>query len=76
MTTRLTASEAKAKLLALLDRVAAGEIVEITKRGKPVARLSPAGGPHALRGSLVGLAMTAADEEELFATDAEWRFDG
>lgn len=36
------AFEAKAKLSALLDRVALGEEVIITKRGKPVARLVPA----------------------------------
>ena len=33
------ASEAKTQLSALLDRVAAGEEVVITKHGRPVARL-------------------------------------
>ena len=33
------AFEAKTHLLALLDRVAAGEEVVITRRGRPVARL-------------------------------------
>ncbi len=38
----LTASEFKARCLALLDEVAStGEPVTITKRGKPVARLIP-----------------------------------
>ena len=32
-------AEAKAQLSALIDRVEAGETVEITRRGKPVARL-------------------------------------
>ncbi|HEU0155869.1 MAG TPA: type II toxin-antitoxin system prevent-host-death family antitoxin [Stellaceae bacterium] len=35
------AFEAKTHLSALLDRVAAGEEVLITKHGKPVARLAP-----------------------------------
>jgi prevent-host-death family protein len=38
--------EAKTHLAALLDRVANGETVEITRRGVPVARLVPAGAGH------------------------------
>lgn len=72
MTIKVTATEAKAKILSLLDDVAAGQEIEITKRGRTVARLVPASGPHALRGSLVGVAITAASEEELFATGADW----
>ncbi len=72
MTKKLTATEAKAKILALLDEVAAGDEVEITKHGRTVARLVPATGPHALKGSLAGVAMTAAEDEELFATGARW----
>ncbi len=72
MTIKMTATEAKAKILSLLDDVAAGQEVEITKRGRTVARLVPVSGPHALRGSLVGVAITAASEEELFATGADW----
>ena len=72
MTIKMTATEAKAKILSLLDDVAAGQEVEITKHGRTVARLVPASGPHALRGSLVGVAMTVASEDELFATDADW----
>lgn len=49
MTIKLTATEAKAKILALLDEVAAGQEVEITKHGRTVARLVPARGPHALK---------------------------
>ena len=33
-------AEAKAHLSALLDQVARGEVITLTKRGKPVARLS------------------------------------
>jgi len=35
--------EAKTKLAELLDRVESGETVTITRRGKPVAKLVPAG---------------------------------
>ena len=68
----LTATEAKARILALLDEVAAGEEVAITKHGRIVARLVPATGPHALRGAFAGLAMTAGDAESLFSTGAAW----
>jgi prevent-host-death family protein len=34
--------EAKTHLTALLDRVAKGETIEITRRGRPVAKLVPA----------------------------------
>lgn len=73
MTIKLTATEAKAKILSLLDEVAAGQEVEITKHGRIVARLVPATGPHALKGSLVGVAMSAAQDEELFTTGATWK---
>ncbi|MGH3926500.1 MAG: type II toxin-antitoxin system Phd/YefM family antitoxin [Pseudonocardiaceae bacterium] len=72
MSKRLTATEAKAKILSLLDEVAAGDEVEITKHGRTVARLVPATGPHALNGSLTGVAMTAAEDEDLFTTGEAW----
>lgn len=72
MTIKLTATEAKAKILSLLDEVAAGQEVEITKHGRTVARLVPAAGPHALKGSLAGVAMTAGPEDDLFMTGASW----
>lgn len=68
----LTATEVKATILALLDDVAAGDEVEITKHGRVVARLVPARGPHRIRGALAGTARSAADDEELFATGAPW----
>jgi prevent-host-death family protein len=68
----MTATEAKAKILALLDEVAAGDEVEITKHGRVVARLVPAAGPHALRGRFMGVAMTAASDEDLFTTGSVW----
>ena len=72
MAKKLTATEAKATILALLDEVAGGEEVEITKHGRTVARLVPATGSHAMRGSLAGVAMTAAEEEDLFTTGEAW----
>lgn len=72
MPKKLTATEVKAKILALLDEVATGDEVEITKHGRTVARLVPATGPHALKGSLVGVAMTATEDEDLFTTGAAW----
>lgn len=62
-------------MLALLDEVAAGEEVEITKHGRLVARLVPAGGPHALMGKLAGVAATAPGEPDLLSTGAAWDLD-
>jgi prevent-host-death family protein len=39
-------ADAKARLSELVDRAAAGEAVEITRRGKPVAQLVPAQRPR------------------------------
>jgi prevent-host-death family protein len=72
MSKRLTATEAKAKLLALLDEAAAGEDVEITKHGRIVARLVPATGAHSLKGSVAGVAVTATEDDDLFTTGATW----
>ena len=70
MTRKLTASEVRAKILALLDGVAEGEEIEITKHGHTVARLVGTVGSHALKGRLPGIAMTADDE--LFTTGVCW----
>lgn len=72
MTRKLTATEAKARILALLDEVAGGEEVEITKHGRTVARLVPAAGPRSLKGRLSGVALSAAKDEDLFTTGATW----
>jgi prevent-host-death family protein len=40
------AYEAKTHLAALLDRVESGETLTITRNGRPVARLVPAGPPR------------------------------
>jgi prevent-host-death family protein len=72
MSKRVTATDAKAKILRLLDDAAAGEEIEITRHGRPVARLVPASGARSLKGSFEGVAMTAVDEEELFSTGEGW----
>lgn len=72
MNRQVTATEAKAKLLGLLDEVAAGDEVEITKHGRTIARLVPAGGRSGLRGSMVGLAITTDPDDELFSTGEVW----
>jgi prevent-host-death family protein len=72
MTIKVTATEAKAKILSLLDDVASGEEIEITRRGRIVARLVPATGPHALKDSLRGIASTHAKDEDLYSTGVRW----
>jgi prevent-host-death family protein len=71
----MTATEVKAKILGLLDDVAAGEEVEITKHGRTVARLVPVRTHHQLKGSLAGLAVTVGKEEDLFSTGETWEYD-
>jgi len=62
MAIRIAASEFKAKCLGLLDRVATtGETIIVTKRGRPVAQLSPVDEPPSLLGSVTFL----VDDEEL-----------
>ena len=72
MTRQLTATEVKAKLLSILDEVERGEEIEITRHGHTIARLSPAKGPHALRGKYAGIAKINATDEELFSTGVTW----
>jgi prevent-host-death family protein len=72
MTRRMTVTEVKAKLLALVDEVANGEDIEITKHGRTVARLSPARGPHALRGLFAGRVMTTDEDDDLIDSGMEW----
>jgi prevent-host-death family protein len=55
--------EAKNKLSALLERVERGEEIEITRRGRPIARLVPARGARdqkAVRAAIKGLRELAA----------------
>lgn len=72
MSRQVTATDAKATILRLLDEAAAGEEIEITRHGRPVARLVPAFGARSLKGSFEGVAMTAGEEGQLFSTEASW----
>jgi prevent-host-death family protein len=72
MAKQVTATDAKATIFRLLDDAAAGEEIEITRHGRPVARLMPLCGARSLKGSFEGLAMTAVDEEQLLFTGQPW----
>lgn len=72
MTRQMTATDVKAHILALLDEVADGEAIEITKHGRTVARLVPAHGPHSLKGRFEDIAISVVADDELFATGAQW----
>lgn len=72
MTRKMTATEVRAKMFALLDDVGRGEEVEITKHGRTVARLVPARGLESLRGKLAGVALSSDRDEELFSTGQDW----
>lgn len=68
----VTATELKATILAVLDEVADGGEVEVTKRGRPVARIVPIRSSRDLRGRFVGIAATAVDEDGIFSTGQAW----
>jgi prevent-host-death family protein len=73
MAKQVTATDAKATILRLLDEVADGEEIQITRHGRPVARLVPASGSQSIKGSCEGVAMSAVqEEEELFSTGEAW----
>ena len=55
-------SEFKAKCLGLLDEVAKGSTLIITKRGRPIAKVSPVAAPaKSLRGSWKGIVKIKGD---------------
>lgn len=72
MVRTMTATEAKAKLLALLDDVASGQEIEITKHGRVVGRLVPARGPATLEGAFAGLVRAVGRDEDLYSTGEQW----
>ena len=72
MTRRMTATEVKANLDVLLTEIQLGEEIEITRRGRIVARLTPVRGPHALKDRFAGIARTNATDEELYSTGEVW----
>ena len=51
----------------LLSDVEAGDEVEITRHGRTVARLVPAGVAYALKDSLAGLAISVVPDRGLFS---------
>lgn len=69
----IKAGEFKAKCLALLDEVAeTGEPIVVTKRGKPIATLSPAvRRPQSLVGCMSGSITIVDPSDELEPTPAE-----
>lgn len=72
MVRQVTATQAKERILALLDDVACGEEIEITKHGRTVARLVPASRPAALRGCFAGVARSVSDDGLLLTTGEAW----
>jgi prevent-host-death family protein len=69
----ISASEFKAKCLALLDDVAEKkETLVVTKRGKPVAKVVPAEEPRSLIGSVRQL---VSDEELIKPLYEDWQPD-
>ena len=55
-------SEFKAKCLRLLEEVSKGATLIITKRGRPIAKVSPASAPvKSLRGSWKGIVRIKGD---------------
>lgn len=68
----VTATEAKAKILALLDEVESGEEIEITRHGRIVARLVPARPSARLRGMFAGQVRQAVSDDELLAPVGGW----
>ncbi len=66
----VSASQFKAKCLAMLDEVAAtGEEIVVTKRGRAVARVSAAKEPNGLRGSVT---FNVSDEKLIEPLDMTW----
>jgi prevent-host-death family protein len=65
----ITATQFKAKCLALLDEVQAGGEIVVTKRGKPVARVLPPEEPPSLIGSATQL---VGDDELIAPIGVEW----
>jgi len=67
----LGASEFKARCLALLDDVAKGSTLIITKRGRPIAKVSPVSATaKSLRGSWKGIVKINGDIVKFNEADA------
>ena len=72
MAIRVTDKQARAQFSALLEAVSAGETIEITRDGRPVARIVHVTSPLALRGTLAGMAVTSGPDDGLFTTGDAW----
>jgi prevent-host-death family protein len=76
MATVVAATEFKARCLELMDRVAEGRSTYvITKHGRPVAKLVPAGPPNEkdLFGCLADRTVFVGDIEKPLWTEEEWK---
>lgn len=69
---KVNATAAKASFLRLLDEAATGEEFEITRHGRPVARLIPPTGRPSLEGLFQDRMKTTVDEQDLLATEEMW----
>ncbi|HEY1834397.1 MAG TPA: type II toxin-antitoxin system Phd/YefM family antitoxin [Solirubrobacteraceae bacterium] len=66
----VSASEFKARCLAMLDEVSnSGSEIVVTKRGRPVARVIAVEEPRSLRGSVK---YNVSDEELIRPIEVEW----
>jgi prevent-host-death family protein len=72
MSKSVTTTQAKAKILALLDEVESGEEIEITRHGRTVARLVPARPSARLKRMFAGQVRQAVSDDELLAPVGGW----
>lgn len=72
MTRQMTITEVKAKLLSLVDDIENGGEIEITRHGRPVARLVPTKNAHGLKGLFAGQVKINVPDEELYSTGVTW----
>ena len=70
----ISAGEFKAKCLKLMDEInKSGEQIVITKHGRPVSRLVPAGfGPRGIQGRYRGMIPAIDDPSEGAYSEQEW----
>lgn len=68
----MTATEFQARALALLDEVAGGDQIEITKRGRTVTRLVGPGLRGRPEDGLAQISRSVGDDESRFCTGAPW----
>ncbi len=73
----VSASDFKARCLALLDRVAeTGERIVVTKHGKAVAMVTPLDADRKPRPLLGSVTFLTDREEDLFSTGERWEASG